>query len=79
MPRVRELRPKYMSAQIGREIDSKRVFQRMTQEELAERIGTTQQNLSYKIRNNKFNYEDLIRIFAALELTNEEIIRWMKL
>lgn len=79
MPRVMELRPRYMCSQIGREIDAKRVYLKMSQNELAEHLGTTQQNMSKKIRMNKFNYEDLIKAFKVLELSDEEILRLMKL
>lgn len=79
MPRVRELRPKYMTNQIGREINAKRVFRNMTQAELAEMVDMSQQNFSRKVKYNSFTYTDLIKLFSALKLSDDEILRLMKL
>lgn len=79
MPRIRELKTNYMLTDIGSTLDTFRREKKMKQVELAEKIGITQQNLSNKFAHNSFKYEDLIKIFHALELTDEQIVRLMKL
>ena len=41
--------------------------------------GMSQQNYSWKVKNNSFSYLDLIRLFDALKLPDEEILGRMKL
>lgn len=79
MPRVAELKHQYMKNDIGKFINGYRVFRNMTQGELADMVDMSQQNLSRKIRNNSFTYVDLIRIFKALKLSDEDILKVMKL
>ena len=50
----------------------------MTQQDLALAIGISPQLLGYKISHNSFAYADLLDIFDALELPDEEIIRAMR-
>lgn len=79
MPKVKELKAQYKENEIGRIMEKHRAYRDMSQDELAEQIGMTQQNYSHKARKNKFNYIDLLRLFKALELSDEEILRVMKL
>ena len=79
MPRVTAMKPQYMVQDIGMTIEGYRRRKGMTQAELAEEAGITQQNLSYKIMNNSFRYEDLIKLFKALDLQDEQILRLMKI
>lgn len=79
MPKVKELKHQYMSRDIGRIINGYRVFRNMTQAELASMCGMSQQSLSRKMLSNSFSYIDLLRIFKALKLSDEEILRLMKL
>ena len=79
MPRIVELKPQHMVCDIGMTIEGFRKRKGLKQSELAELSGIPQQNLSYKILNNSFKYEDLIKIFKALELTDEQILRLMKI
>jgi hypothetical protein len=46
------------------------------QEEMAKRLGlSSQQSFSYKISRAVFRYEDLLKIFDILELTDDEILK----
>jgi len=78
MPRVKELKYRYMFQDIGMIIDGHRRRKGMKQCELADDAGMSQQLYSYKVKHNAFDYVDLIRLFNALELTDEEIVRLMK-
>ena len=79
MPRIRELKTNYMLTDIGSTLDTFRKVKHLKQKDLAEMCGISQQNLSNKFTHNSFKYEDLIKIFHALELTDDQIVRLMKL
>ncbi len=79
MPRIKELKTNYMLTDIGSTLDTFRRQKNMKQVELADKVGISQQNLSNKFTHNSFKYEDLIKIFHALELTDDQIVRLMKL
>lgn len=79
MPRIKELRPQYMVRDIGSNIVGLMFRKGITQTKLASELGITQGGLHYKLMNNAFTYKDLIIIFSQLGLTDEEILRLMKL
>jgi transcriptional regulator with XRE-family HTH domain len=79
MPRIKELKTNYMLTDIGSTLDTFRRQKKIKQKDLAEMCGLTQQNLSNKFTHNSFKYGDLIKIFHALELTDDQIVRLMKL
>lgn len=74
MPRVKELKSNY----IGKTVRKWLIDADMNQQDLANEIGMSPQLLGYKIKNNAFGYGDLLDIFEALKLPDEEIIRAMK-
>lgn len=74
MPQIRELKRNY----IGKTIKKWLVDADMKQADLAYAIGMSPQLLGYKIRNNAFCYGDLLDIFSALNLPNDEIVKVMK-
>ena len=78
MPRIKELKPQYMAHDIGSNIVGLMFRKGITQTKLASELGMTQGGLHYKLENNAFTYKDLIIIFHRLELTDEEILRLMK-
>lgn len=78
MPRISELKPEYMAHDIGSNIVGLMFRKKVSQTKLARELGITQGGLHYKLFNNSFSYKDLIIIFRELELTDEEIVRLMK-
>lgn len=74
MPKVNVLKHKY----IGKTVRKWLIDADMTQQDLALAIGISPQLLGYKISHNSFAYADLLDIFDALELPDEEIIRAMR-
>lgn len=74
MPRIKELKRNY----IGKTIRKWLVDADMTQQDLANAIDMSPQLLGYKIKNNAFAYGDLLDIFSALDLPDEEILGAMK-
>lgn len=79
MPRITALKPQYMAMDIGSNIVALMFRKKVTQTELAKELGLTQGGLHYKLMNNSFTYKDLIIIFHVLKLTDEEIVRLMKI
>lgn len=74
MPRIKELKRNY----IGKTIKKWLVDADMSQQELARKIDMSPQLLGYKIKNNAFDYGNLIDIISALEVPDEKILKAMK-
>lgn len=79
MPRIREFKSRYMVNDIGAWVAGKLMRLKITQKTAAGELGITQQALSFKIHNNSFTYEDLIKLFKVFETEDEEILRLMKI
>lgn len=78
MPRIAELKPNYMASDIGIIVSGLMKKKRISPKEMGSRLGISRQAMNYKIDNNAFNYKDIIVIFHELELTDEEILRYVK-
>ena len=78
MPRISELKPNYMAADIGLLITGQLKRKRVSVTEMSKKLGITRQALSYKLDHGSFSYKDLIILFHELELTDEEILRYIK-
>lgn len=78
MPRVEALKPQYMMNDIGSNIVALMHKHKVKKCELADELGISPSGMTYKLDNNAFTYKDLIIIFRQLELTDEEIVRLMK-
>lgn len=78
MPRIAELKPQYMAKDIGSNIVGLMFRKKVSQTKLASELGITQGGLHYKLMNNAFTYKDLIIIFHQLDLSDDEIVRLMK-
>lgn len=74
MPKVIGLKHNY----IGKTIKKWLIDADMNQQELAEAIHMSPQLLGYKIKNNSFDYKNLLDIFSALNLPDEEIVKAMR-
>ena len=77
MPRISELKPNYMAADIGIIIAGLMKRKRVTPQEMASKLKITRQAMCYKLDNSSFSYKDIIIIFHELELTDEEILRYV--
>lgn len=75
MPRITELKPNYMAADIGLIIAGYMKRKKITPKEMGSRLGITRQAMNYKLDNNSFDYKDIIIIFHELELSEDEILR----
>lgn len=78
MPRILELKPNYMANDIGLIIAGYMKKKRISPKQLGSVLGISRQAINYKIDHNSFDYKDIIIIFHELELTDEEILRYVK-
>jgi len=74
MPRITELKSNY----IGKTVKKWMIDADMSQTELAQKIDMSPQLLGYKIKNNSFDYGNLIDIICALNVPDEKILKVMK-
>lgn len=74
MPRVKINESAYKAADFTKAIKKRMIDLDMNQEDLADRIGTTPQNMSYKLRNNSYTFIDFIEIVKALEFKDAMIL-----
>ena len=78
MPKVKELEVHYLCRDIGKKIESWRIYRNMTQSELAEMVDMSQQNYSQKKKTNSYSYADLVKLIRALKVPDDVVIEWMK-
>ena len=78
MPRIAELKPNYMAKDIGLIIAGLMKRKKITSKEMGSRLGISRQAMNYKIDNNSFSYKDIIIIFHELELSSEDILRYVQ-
>lgn len=74
MPRIKALKQNY----IGKVIKKWLIDADMNQSDLADKIGTSRQRLSYMIKNNAVDYKDLLDIIEACNVPDEEILKAMR-
>jgi hypothetical protein len=80
MPRIASRKMDYKKKDLCNFINGRMRMNGIMQEDMAERLGlSSQQSFSYKISHAAFRYEDLLRIFDILELTDDERLKLMKL
>ena len=78
MPRIAELKPNYMASDIGLIITGLMKRKHITPKEMGSRLGISRQAMCYKLNSNSFSYRDVIILFHELELTDEEILRYVR-
>lgn len=79
MPRVTIKRKIYMVNDLSEWIYGRMKKLHITQADLAPAIGISQSALSNRLKKGLFSYEDMITLLKALNATDEEILRLMKL
>ena len=77
MPRITELKPNYMASDLGLIISGLMKRQRITPKEMGSRLGISRQAMNQKLKASSFSYRDVIILFHELELTDEEILRYI--
>ncbi len=78
MPRITLEREKYMAKDTADLIRNKMRRQEITQQDIGDEFGICGRAIGYKLDRMNFTYPQLVKIFAKLEFTEEEIIKCMK-
>lgn len=78
MPRIAELKPNYMAKDIGMIVSGLMKKKRISPKEMGSRLGISRQAMNYKLDNSSFTYHDIIVIFHELELSDDEILRFVR-
>lgn len=79
MPRIKALQPEYMNKDFPSYITGYMHRAHLTQEMISDKLGYTRQTFSYKLKHCAFGYKELIIIFDALQLSDDEILFLMVL
>ena len=78
MPRIKEYKKEYMVRDFSHYVRDKCRDQKMSQTDLAEALGMSQQKLSYKINSDAFTYADFLAILEFFKPEENELIRLVK-
>lgn len=80
MPRVSINKEKYIDADAVSFVEGKTRERKLTDTDIAHEIGITQSSYSNRKRKGKmnFNYLELVKIIKRLQLTDEEIVKFMR-
>ena len=79
MPRVKALKAEYMEQDIGMVLERYRKDKGLKQSDLARQMEISQQAYCKKVKNKTFYYRDIIRAFKALELTDGQMLKHIKI
>ena len=78
MPRIKELKSEYMAKDIGLVISGLMKRKRITPKEMGSHLNISRQAMNYKLDHSSFTYKDIIIIFHVLELSEDEILRYIR-
>ena len=78
MPRIAEFKPDYMAKDIGLIIAGLMKRKRISPKEMGSALGISRQAMNYKLCNSAFSYKDIVIIFHELELSEDEILRYVQ-
>ena len=67
-----------MANDIGMVVAGLMKRKRITPKEMGSKLGISRQAFNYKIDNNSFTYRDIIIIFHELELSDNEILKYIQ-
>lgn len=78
MPRVKQLKRKYMKADLQAFIKGQMTMHNVNQSQLGEMCGHTQQTMSNRLNNLTLSVDDLITIFTLFDVPADQIARLLK-
>lgn len=74
MPRVYITKQQQMNNKLVSLIYGTMKVQHVTQRQMADKLGISQQAFGKKLKNCQFSYEDLVTIFEVLDMPDEDIL-----
>lgn len=78
MPRVYITKQQQMNSRLVSLIYGTMKVQHITQRQMADKLGISQQAYAKKLKNSQFTFVDLVTIFEVLDMPDEEIVSVMK-
>lgn len=78
MPRVKALRNEYMKTDTRKLFKGKMAENDITQRKLAEVVGLSPPSFCIRFKTFDFDFEQLVKMIQKLELSDEEILKLMK-
>ena len=78
MPRVYITKQQQMNNRLVSLIYGTMKVQHVTQRQMADKLGISQQAYAKKLKNSQFTFVDLVTIFEVLDMPDEEIVKVMK-
>lgn len=79
MPRVKELRTNYMRTDARKLFKVKMAESDITQKKLAKLVGLSPSAFCIRFKNFDFDFEELAKMIDELGLSDEEIVKLMKM
>lgn len=77
MPRITAKKPDYLTKDLANAMSIHMKAYGISQQEAGAEIGVKQSAFSQRLATGKFNTKELIKLFALLKFTDEEILRYM--
>ena len=78
MPRVYITKQQQMNNRLVSLIYGTMKVQHVTQRQMADKLGISQQAYAKKLKNSQFTFVDLVTIFEVLDMQDEEILSVMR-
>ena len=73
MPRIKQYKEKYMAQDFSAWVIGQMFLRHLSQKDVAEVLSITQQALSKKLKTNKFDVSEVIKLFHLFETDKETI------
>lgn len=78
MPRVYITKQQQLNNRLVAMIYGTMKVQHVTQRQMADKLGISQQAYAKKLKNSQFTFADLVTIFEVLDMPDEEILSVMR-
>lgn len=78
MPKVYITKQQQMNNRLVSLIYGTMKVQHVTQRQMADKLGISQQAYAKKLKNSQFTFVDLVTIFEELDMQDEEILSVMR-
>lgn len=76
--RIKELKPNYMAKDIGIIVAGYMKAKNISPRAMGEALGISRQAMNNKLKKSAFSYKDIIIVFHELELSADEILKYIK-
>lgn len=78
MPRIKEMKKEYLARDFSLWLIGQIKENGLTQGEVAHRMGTSQQNFSYKLNNQAFSFRDFLKLMEIFKPDADELMKLVR-